>query len=655
MTGAGGFLGVHLVRGLAAAGADVTGLVRRPVDAATRDFLTPVASRVTWHEGDVTDRPGMAELLAGGVDVVVHAAAVTATPQQERDAPARVFDVNAGGTLNLLEAVRRSPPRRFVLLSSGGLYGPAPPSPALDETAPLRGDSMYAIAKIAAERLTLRYSTLVGLDVAIGRLGTTYGPLERPSGSRSNLSAIQQAIDAMRAAAPGGSVPVRGADVARDFLHVDDAVDAFVPRGGANARPARRERGCPGRPAAVGRARRACAGERGRLARGGRRRGGHGRAGRCERPGRDGHAPGPPRELGWRFRYDLASGTVATWTPGRTAQSTRRSDLVSPVRPHRPRDPLEPTDRRARRDGTGCREDDVLDDPSRKPRLRRHSDGHPRPIDVPVQPQHRDLRSRVPTDGQGAAREVPPRIARARGRVGDERSVAGHGPPARLHPVDSRLPRGRPIACVGSVAHVSDVGGHPGEIEGEDVFSEGLRLPPCKLVEAGHENALAFDLIGANTRAPDLLLGDLRAMIGAARIGGRAVREVLNSAGLESLTDLAEAILDRSEAHMRRRLRELPDGTYRAAMEIDGYVETVRLEVAVTVENGEATVDFEGTSPAIAARRDQRPVRKHVGDRDLPVQVRPGKRDPEQRRDCFDRFASWRPKAASSTPPIRQQ
>lgn len=312
MTGAGGFLGVHLVRGLAAAGADVTGLVRRPVDAATRDFLTPVASRVTWHEGDVTDRPGMAELLAGGVDVVVHAAAVTATPQQERDAPARVFDVNAGGTLNLLEAVRRSPPRRFVLLSSGGLYGPAPPSPALDETAPLRGDSMYAIAKIAAERLTLRYSTLVGLDVAIGRLGTTYGPLERPSGSRSNLSAIQQAIDAMRAAAPGGSVPVRGADVARDFLHVDDAVDAFVrlAAGRTLARPVVNV-GAPAAPP-LSVALDALA----RVSGVGWREAGDDEAATVEQGDANARAAmdtGRLEALGWRPSYDLASGAVATW------------------------------------------------------------------------------------------------------------------------------------------------------------------------------------------------------------------------------------------------------------------------------------------------------------------------------------------------------
>lgn len=155
---------------------------------------------------------------------------------------------------------------------------------------------------------------------------------------------------------------------------------------------------------------------------------------------------------------------------------------------------------------------------------------------------------------------------------------------------------GRAVACVGSVAHVSDVGGHPGEIEGDDVFSEGLRVPPSKLVRAGRENTMLFDIIGANTRAPDLLLGDIRAMIGAARIGARGVVEFLDSSGLDGLDALAESFLTTSEAHMRRRLAELPDGVYEAAMEIDGYVETVTLAVAVTIDGDEAIVDFEGTS-----------------------------------------------------------
>jgi UDP-glucuronate 4-epimerase len=312
VTGAGGFLGVQLLRGLAAAGADVVGLVRRPVDDVTRDFLAPVATRVAWHQGDVTDRAGMAELLATGLDVVVHAAAVTATPAQEREAPARVFDVNAGGTVNLLEAARRSPPRRFVLVSSGGLYGPAPPAPALDEDAPLRGDGMYAIAKVAAERLALRYADLVGLDVTIGRLGTTYGPMERPSGSRSNLSAVQQAIDAMRAAGPGGSVAVRGADVARDFLHVDDAIDAFVRLAASPSPPAVVNVGAPV-AAPLSDALDALADASGARWH---------EAAADEEPAvvqtaANARAAMDTRRLaalGWRPRYDLASGARDTWT-----------------------------------------------------------------------------------------------------------------------------------------------------------------------------------------------------------------------------------------------------------------------------------------------------------------------------------------------------
>ena len=105
--------------------------------------------------------------------------------------------------------------------------------------------------------------------------------------------------------------------------------------------------------------------------------------------------------------------------------------------------------------------------------------------------------------------------------------------------------RGRVVACLGTVSHMSDVGGHPGEIEGADVFSEGLRMPPFKLYEAGRENALAFDVIGANCRAPDLLLGDLRAMAGAAKIGAERLCEFLEDYQQDQLDDLAEAITER--------------------------------------------------------------------------------------------------------------
>ena len=230
VTGASGFVGINLVRALAAGGADVIALVRRTPDAASERFVEEHVERIRWLQGDVTDRARMLE-LADGITHIIHAAAVTATFEEERAAAARVFEVNAGGTLNLLEAAREVGLRRFVFVSSGGLYGPAPPTPALTEDAPLQINNLYGISKRASEGLALRYRELYGFDVAIGRLGTTYGPMERPTGSRHTLSAVHTAVHAaVDTARTSKSHPVyvRGGDTARDFLHVDDAADAFV-------------------------------------------------------------------------------------------------------------------------------------------------------------------------------------------------------------------------------------------------------------------------------------------------------------------------------------------------------------------------------------------------------------------------------------------
>jgi N-methylhydantoinase B/oxoprolinase/acetone carboxylase alpha subunit len=156
--------------------------------------------------------------------------------------------------------------------------------------------------------------------------------------------------------------------------------------------------------------------------------------------------------------------------------------------------------------------------------------------------------------------------------------------------------KGKVVACMGTVSHMSDVGGHPGEIEGEDVFSEGLRMLPFKLYDAGEENRIAFDVIGANCRAPDLLLGDLRAMAGATHVGAERLHEFLRDEGADDLSDLAGAITERSETAMRRAITALPDGAYEYGLDIDGYIETAHLHVTVTVEGDGVLVDFEGTS-----------------------------------------------------------
>lgn len=153
------------------------------------------------------------------------------------------------------------------------------------------------------------------------------------------------------------------------------------------------------------------------------------------------------------------------------------------------------------------------------------------------------------------------------------------------------------VAFIGTVSHMSDVGGHPNEIEGLDVFSEGLWMPPFKLYEAGRENMLAFEIMGRNCRVPELLLGDLRAMAGAAKIGGERLGEFLADYGMDDIEALSSEILNRSEVVMRQRIRALPDSVHEYGLDIDGYIEPVHLHAKVEIRDSDIYIDYSGTSP----------------------------------------------------------
>ena len=86
--------------------------------------------------------------------------------------------------------------------------------------------------------------------------------------------------------------------------------------------------------------------------------------------------------------------------------------------------------------------------------------------------------------------------------------------------------RGKLVAFMGTVAHLADVGGHSGDIVAPDVFTEGVRIPPSKLYQEGQENELLFDIIGQNCRVPNLVLGDLRAIVGTHQMGSRRLQGV---------------------------------------------------------------------------------------------------------------------------------
>jgi len=225
VTGAAGFVGLNIVRRLAAYGVPVLALARRAPDAAMLQFLQPVAAHVRFAEGDVRDRDGMCALVQReGVERIIHGAAITSA-EAERDDPSGFIDVNLGGTINLLEAARQSGVARVVLISSSAVYGaPTDRTRLIREEDRLQIGGIYAICKQAGEELCRRYGELYGLSAVAGRLGTAYGPMERPTGSRSSMS---QVYTLLHAALAQRSLRIYGADRLRDVCYIDDVAEAF--------------------------------------------------------------------------------------------------------------------------------------------------------------------------------------------------------------------------------------------------------------------------------------------------------------------------------------------------------------------------------------------------------------------------------------------
>ncbi|MEM7738589.1 MAG: hydantoinase B/oxoprolinase family protein [Deinococcota bacterium] len=156
--------------------------------------------------------------------------------------------------------------------------------------------------------------------------------------------------------------------------------------------------------------------------------------------------------------------------------------------------------------------------------------------------------------------------------------------------------QGKVVAFMGTIAHVADVGGHSGDIIASDVYTEGVCVPPAKLYEAGQENKLLFDIIANNCRVPEMVLGDVRAIVGTHQVGAKRLKEFLRDYELESLKTLSATILSRSEAYLRDKIAALPDGHYEFGLDIDGYIDPVHLHATVEVRGSDIFVDYTGTS-----------------------------------------------------------
>ena len=179
VTGGAGFVGLNVVEQLRARGDEVL----------VYDVARP-RLEVRFEQGDVAQPLG-GLLAKHGVKRIVHLAAITPDIEREAREPGRIAEVNLLGTLNVLEAARRHGVERVVHASTGAVYGAAgvgvdhPLDEAADRPVP---QSMYGIAKYAAERSCLRLAELWQLDVRVGRLATAFGRWEHATGARTVLS-----------------------------------------------------------------------------------------------------------------------------------------------------------------------------------------------------------------------------------------------------------------------------------------------------------------------------------------------------------------------------------------------------------------------------------------------------------------------------------
>jgi NAD dependent epimerase/dehydratase len=220
VTGAGGFIGSHLIEQLVSLGAATRALIRY-TSTAGRGWLedSPAGADVEFIAGDICDT-GILERAMRDVDVVFHLAALIGIPYSYY-APQSYVRVNVEGTMAVLDAARRRGVARVVHTSTSEVYGTAQAVP-IAESHPLQAQSPYSASKAAADLLAYSYHRAFGANVVIVRPFNTYGP--RQSARAVIPTIVTQAL---------AGAPIRLGHLfpTRDFTFVADTVDGFLRAG----------------------------------------------------------------------------------------------------------------------------------------------------------------------------------------------------------------------------------------------------------------------------------------------------------------------------------------------------------------------------------------------------------------------------------------
>jgi UDP-glucose 4-epimerase len=216
ITGAAGFLGSSLANQLGREGHQIRGLD----DLSTGDPQA-LGPDIHFTRGDMSDRPKLWTLLQE-VDVVYHLAARVSVPESILY-PRDYNNVNVGGTVALMEAMRDVGVRRVVLASSGAVYGNLAEQPLKESMTPFPS-SPYAVSKLAAEYYVRTIGNLWGIETVSLRIFNAYGP-----GQHLTASHPPVVPHYLKQAQRGGTLVAHGdGNQTRDYVYVDDVVSALV-------------------------------------------------------------------------------------------------------------------------------------------------------------------------------------------------------------------------------------------------------------------------------------------------------------------------------------------------------------------------------------------------------------------------------------------
>ncbi len=156
---------------------------------------------------------------------------------------------------------------------------------------------------------------------------------------------------------------------------------------------------------------------------------------------------------------------------------------------------------------------------------------------------------------------------------------------------------GKLVGLMGTVGHVSDIGGTKDSLKARELYEEGFQIPPMKLVEAGKPNDTLFTLLKENVRNGEQVLGDVHSFVAANAIGAERLTTFMRDYGMSDIGPLADVVQGRSERAMREAIRALPDGIYRSVIANNPLGERLEYPVKITVDGDAIEIDFEGAPP----------------------------------------------------------